>query len=281
MALVVWTADLVKILEEFKENGYIPEALRKRINNFLNEAENKPLTLFFEEADRLVTAIGKSHLFNTETLTVFSVKLSPAVILLGKPALRKRRWAAKNKPRKRCLGLFCQGQARPLSKFNINKSGRDEGKPRTYCVECDLIQSRRYQERWKLRNRDFYEKYYRERNIKRRKNDWQHYGLVPYGEVRAAVEELCSRLSFKRVALRIGVATQTVWRWRKGLAESIHLEYAVRIQEEYSKVILQDERLTPAEKRFGKGVRIEIERGELGLILTSRRVKDEETTTSL
>lgn len=107
MTLVVWTADLVKILEEFKENGYVPEALRKRINKFLDEAEKRPLTLFFEDADRLVTAIGKPYLFNTKALTVFNVRLPPEVIRLGKPALRKRRWAAKSKPRKRCPGLFC------------------------------------------------------------------------------------------------------------------------------------------------------------------------------
>lgn len=275
LTLVVWTADLVKILEEFKESNHVPNFLRKRINKFLSEAEQRPLTLLFEEADRFITAIGRPHLFNTKALTVFSVNLSPEVIHLGKPALRKRRWAAKNKPRKSCYGLFCQGQARPLSKFHINKSGRDKDKPRTYCTECDSIYSRRYRERWNLDNPDFYETYYRERNIKRRKSDWQHYGLVPYREISAAIEELCNRLGSKRTAHRIGVSSQSVWRWRKDLVDSVHMEYAVRIWREYLRVVTRDERFTPAEKRFGKGVRIEHERDERGRIVASRRVKEE------
>lgn len=131
-------------------------------------------------------------------------------------------------PAKKCPGPFCQDQLRPLTEFYFHKSGRDAGRPRTYCKECDAYTSRPYQRAWRKRNPEEC----RERNIQRRRGKskhWKYYGHVPFVRVEFALKSLCNLLGRTKTAELIGVTYQCVWKWSTNPPEMMRKEYAARI----------------------------------------------------
>ena len=144
------------------------------------------------------------------------------------PQRKKRPSVPVGMPAKRCPGPFCQGQLRPLTEFYFCKSGRDAGKPRGYCKECDARKGRPYKRAWRHRNPDEC----KERNIRRRRGkskDWRYYGYVPFARIEFAFKNLHDLLGPTETAKLIGVTYHCVWRWRTNPPEKMRKEYAARI----------------------------------------------------
>lgn len=108
----------------------------------------------------------------------------------------------------------------PLDQFYFHKTGRDKGKPRSYCKSCNYSKCRPYQQKAK-------EHRYVERA---RKEGWRYHGYVPFAKVEFAVKTLYRILrSYRKVARATGVAYYSAWRWVNTPPERIKKEYAARL----------------------------------------------------
>ena len=135
-----------------------------------------------------------------------------------------------NVPAKKCPGPLCQGQERPLTEFYFRKSGRDVGKPLSYCKECGNFTARERRRKWNERNPNYYRQYDQEKRILKPANqDWQHYGYVPYSKVEFAVEEICRILGPTKAAQRIGIRRSCLLMWRRRDVRKIYKERAARV----------------------------------------------------
>ena len=150
------------------------------------------------------------------------------MVIQALPQRRDRPPVPAGVPFKKCPGPFCQGQERSLAEFYLHKTGRDAGKPRTYCKECDAHKGRPHQRAWRKRNPEEC----KERNIRRRKGrsrHWKYYGHVPFSRIQFAFSQLCHLVGPTQTAKLIGVTYQCVWKWQTKPPKTMRKEYAARI----------------------------------------------------
>lgn len=302
MTLVVRTADLAKLLDEFLKQNYVnPEDARVfgfltpreyldewgihyRVVYRILKQETQWTTLAGRGkqcvADKILIAIDKVEALYNGELEVFDVDLATGRVKKeNTPEPKKRPPVPNDVPTKKCPGPLCQGHPRPLKKFALK--GRNTEKRLAQCEECHRYRQRVYDQRYSLRRaekvRATQERHNRDRRTKHGK-DWKYYGFVPVSKVSMAIEIVCNRLGPKEASRRLGVSPQMLWRYRTDRSRSLHKQHAMAILRLAYSLVQTGEKWSFDDKRFGRGAKRTFVRDELGYIQSWGIIHQEEAS---